>query len=308
MAFGNVLVGGTTIQADAKTDTLEIVAGTNIALTPDATNDRLTIGVTGTVGAATTAGTCTGNAATATTLQTARSIGISGDIVGTASSFNGGANITIPATLASSGVTAGTYTSVTVDAKGRVTAGSNPASLGVSITGNAATATKLATTRALSLTGDVTGTMNFDGSTNASMTTMVANDSHFHSVATLQGVIATNVWISDYYTPVKNTPTIVSHGISGLNPFFARAEVFLQCVVAEHGYSVGDCAMQWGLTRGESSNVYMMAPIPFLSESEVSIVTGYYSTGINVQPKNSGSQWGGAATLSNWRYIFRIWY
>ncbi len=42
-AFSNILVGSTTIQADGKTDTLEMVAGTNIALTPDATNDRVTI-------------------------------------------------------------------------------------------------------------------------------------------------------------------------------------------------------------------------------------------------------------------------
>lgn len=46
-AFSNVKIGATTIQADAKQDTLELVAGTNVALTPDATNDRLTIGITG---------------------------------------------------------------------------------------------------------------------------------------------------------------------------------------------------------------------------------------------------------------------
>jgi len=67
--------------------------------------------------------TITGNAGTATTLQTARTIGASGDVIGTATSFNGSANITIPMTLANSGVTAGTYSKVTVDAKGRVTAG-----------------------------------------------------------------------------------------------------------------------------------------------------------------------------------------
>lgn len=40
----------------------------------------------------------TGNAATATTLQTARTIAISGGATGTATSFNGSANITIPVT------------------------------------------------------------------------------------------------------------------------------------------------------------------------------------------------------------------
>lgn len=48
-AFSNILVGGTTIQADSKTDTLEIMPGANIAVTPDATNDRITIAVTGKV-------------------------------------------------------------------------------------------------------------------------------------------------------------------------------------------------------------------------------------------------------------------
>ena len=55
-------------------------------------------------------------------LVTARQIALSGDVTGSAS-FDGSTNATIAATLANSGVTAGTYTKVTVDAKGRVTAG-----------------------------------------------------------------------------------------------------------------------------------------------------------------------------------------
>ena len=42
-AFSNIIVGGTTIAADSKTDTLTIVAGNNVTLTPDAKNDKLTI-------------------------------------------------------------------------------------------------------------------------------------------------------------------------------------------------------------------------------------------------------------------------
>lgn len=61
----------------------------------------------------------------ANTLLYERSIGLSGDIVGTPTNFNGGANIVIPTTLSNTGVTAGTYTKVTVDAKGRVTVGAN---------------------------------------------------------------------------------------------------------------------------------------------------------------------------------------
>lgn len=48
-AFSNVKVGSTTIAADSKTDTLELVAGTDISLTPDATNDKVTIAFNGTI-------------------------------------------------------------------------------------------------------------------------------------------------------------------------------------------------------------------------------------------------------------------
>ena len=65
----------------------------------------------------------TGNAGTATKLQTARTLSVSGDATGSAS-FDGSANAAIAVTLANSGVAAGTYPKVTVDAKGRVTAGS----------------------------------------------------------------------------------------------------------------------------------------------------------------------------------------
>ena len=47
-AFSNVKVGSTTVQADSKTDTLELVAGSNVTLTPDATNDKVTIAATNT--------------------------------------------------------------------------------------------------------------------------------------------------------------------------------------------------------------------------------------------------------------------
>ena len=44
-AFSKVKVGSTTVEADTKTDTLELV-GSNVTLTPDATNDKVTIGIT----------------------------------------------------------------------------------------------------------------------------------------------------------------------------------------------------------------------------------------------------------------------
>lgn len=47
-AFANVKVGTTTIAADGKTDTLELAAGSNVTLTPDATGDKVTIAATDT--------------------------------------------------------------------------------------------------------------------------------------------------------------------------------------------------------------------------------------------------------------------
>lgn len=44
-AFSNVAVGSTTVAADTATDTLTLV-GSNVTLTPDATNDKVTIGIT----------------------------------------------------------------------------------------------------------------------------------------------------------------------------------------------------------------------------------------------------------------------
>lgn len=47
-AFSNIKIGNTTIVADGKTDTVELTAGNNITLTPDATNDKIIIAATDT--------------------------------------------------------------------------------------------------------------------------------------------------------------------------------------------------------------------------------------------------------------------
>ena len=101
-AFSKVTVGSTTIEADSATDTLTLVAGSNVTLTPDASGDKITIAATDTV-----------------------------------------------YTHPNSGVTAGTYKSVTVNAQGHVTAGTNPTTLsGYGIT-DAATKTEVSAINAL---------------------------------------------------------------------------------------------------------------------------------------------------------------
>jgi hypothetical protein len=68
------------------------------------------------------AGSVTGNAGTATQLATARDISLTNDVTGTAS-FDGSANANISATLATVNSNIGTYTKVTINAKGLATAG-----------------------------------------------------------------------------------------------------------------------------------------------------------------------------------------
>jgi hypothetical protein len=110
----------------------------------------------------------TGSAAT---LTTGRTIALTGDVTYTSGSFNGSANVTGTATLANSGVTAGTYTKVTVDAKGRVTTGASilaadVPTLNQNTTGSAATLT----------TARTINTVSFNGSANIVVEPYVEND------------------------------------------------------------------------------------------------------------------------------------
>ena len=95
---------------------------------------------------ATFTGAVTGNASTATALATARDIG--------GVSFDGTAAINLPGVnTAGNQDTSGTAATATL----------------------AADATKLATARAISVSGDATGTVNFDGSADANITVTLAN-------------------------------------------------------------------------------------------------------------------------------------
>lgn len=128
----------------------------------------------------------------ATKLATARKLSISGAASGNAS-FDGSADANIAITLADSGVAAGTYQKVAVNAKGLVTDGGalsssdipdldwskiktgKPTTLGgygvtdgaQGINGTAVAAKKLETARSISISGAATGSASFDGTANA---------------------------------------------------------------------------------------------------------------------------------------------
>ena len=129
---------------------------------------------------ATFTGAVTGNASTATTLATARTLG--------GVSFDGSANIDLPgvnaagnqdtsgnaatATGLASGVNVG---GVSFDGTINITLPGVDAIGNQDTTGNAATATALETARAISVSGDATGTVNFDGSAAADIEMTLAN-------------------------------------------------------------------------------------------------------------------------------------
>ena len=218
----------------------------------------------GSVSATGFSGPLTGNASTATTLQTARTIAISGGATGTATSFNGSANISISVTaldatkltgIVPDASLSGSYTGVNISGNagtattlqtartinsvsfngganitvepyveldtgtaatryltfvGSSTAGYqrmnmdtaltyNPSTnvLGATISGNAGTASKLQTARTIALSGDVTGSVAFDGSANATITAALSDAGVLALVATSSaGGVGTYAFLS----------------------------------------------------------------------------------------------------------------
>jgi hypothetical protein len=89
------IAGSTAVNTSGAIATSSTLAAGNTTITGNATVSG-TLGVSGVL---TATGGVSGNVDTATTLRTARTIAISGDVTGTATSFNGSANITIPAAI-----------------------------------------------------------------------------------------------------------------------------------------------------------------------------------------------------------------
>ena len=100
-----------------------------------------------------------------------------------ADKFTMGTGTFTGASTGSLSITTGT---LVANLEGNVT-GNTSGSSG-STTGNAATATKLATARTIALGGDLSGSANFDGTGNISITAVVADDSHNHTIANVDGL------------------------------------------------------------------------------------------------------------------------
>ena len=145
-----------------------------------------------------TAGTITaalsGNASTASTLQTARTIG--------GVSFDGSANINLP---------------------GVNTSGNQ------STTGNAATSSQWASARTITLAGDLSGSVSIRGDANVTLTAAVADDSHNHTISNVDGLqtaldnkvddsqVLTNVPSCAVFTDTNTTYSVGNNGLTEIN-------------------------------------------------------------------------------------------
>ena len=165
--------GGTVVQVGFGNLTSAMVT-TALGFTPyNSTNPSGYITASGSITGS--SGSCTGNAATATKWATGRTIALTGDVTGTSAAFDGSAALSFAATLSNSGVTAGTYTKVTVDAKGRVTASASIASADVTGALGYTPANKAGDsfTGSISVTGTITASGDITAYSDASLKTRV---------------------------------------------------------------------------------------------------------------------------------------
>lgn len=166
----------------------------------------------------------------------------------------------------------------------------------------AATATKLATARTISLIGDVTGSATFDGSANAAITATVENDSHSHTAATLPSIpsaTGTHLWVSSEYTPALGL-LAVNHGISGLDPKTATVEICFKCTTADAGYAVGDIL---SLASAGMQSGYPAAQHIGLTSTQIFTTFGYTAK-LYLRNKSTGAYV--QSDYANWTVFFRV--
>ena len=125
-----------------------------------------------------TKATLTGRIATADAWTTARTITLGGDLSGSVS-INGSANVTLTATVKDD---SHNHTIANIDNLQTTLNGK----LGKSA--NAVSASKWATARTITLGGDCSGSVSFDGSANVTLTATVKDDSHSHTIANIDNL------------------------------------------------------------------------------------------------------------------------
>lgn len=136
-----------------------------------------------------------------------------------------------------------------------------------SVSGNAGTATKLANARTITLSGDVSGSVSFDGSDNVTITTTVADDSHNHTIANVDNLQANLDAKASLASPAfTGTPTAPT-ATAGTNTTQVATTAFVTTAVANKtSVASATKATQDGsgnvitstyLTKTDASNTYL---------------------------------------------------
>lgn len=135
------------------------------------------------------------------------------------------------------------------------------------ITGNAGSATKLQTARTITLSGDVSGSVSFDGSEDVSITATVADDSHNHTISNIDNLQTTlnakAALASPTFTGTPKAPTATA----GTNTTQIATTAFVTTAIANKtSVASATKATQDGsgnvitdtyLTKTDASNTYL---------------------------------------------------
>lgn len=130
-------------------------------------------------------GTLTGNASTATTLATGRTLSITGDLSYTSPTFDGSGNVTAAGTLATVNGNVGsfTYANITVNGKGLITAASNGTAPVTSVSGTANQITSSGgTTPTLSLPNHVIFPIDFLATNSSTTNATTTGNAYFTGI------------------------------------------------------------------------------------------------------------------------------
>jgi hypothetical protein len=124
------------------------------------------------------------------------------------------------------------------------------------LSGNASTATALQTSRTISLTGDVSGSASFNGTTDATITAVVADDSHSHSTATITGLDAALTSYAPKASPaLTGTPTAPTAAV-GTNTTQLATTAFVNSEIANDAPTKtgGGASGTWGINITGNAN------------------------------------------------------
>ena len=102
-------------------------------------------------------------------------------------------------------------------------------------TANAVSASKLATARSITLAGDLSGSVSFDGSANVTITAAVVDDSHAHVIANVDGLQAALDAKAPLASPALTGSPSAPTAVSGTNTTQVATTAFVQQAIVDFG-------------------------------------------------------------------------